>query len=102
MYETPKEPLHNGKQVLVHNISSAIHLMSRYTWWESRCLVKAIAGMKMLERRRIESTLYLGTGRDEKGKMVAHAWLRSGTSYISGQEEMHRYAVVGVFGKKIS
>ena len=26
---------------------------------------KAIAAMKMLERRNIESTLYLGTARDE-------------------------------------
>ena len=39
--------------------------MSRYTFWESQCLVKAIAGMKMLERRHIESTLYLGTAKDE-------------------------------------
>src|SRR4051812_23963736 len=42
-------------------VSDAIHIMSRYTFWESMCLVKAIAGMKMLKRRKIESTLYLGT-----------------------------------------
>ena len=42
--------------------------MSRYTFWESQCLVKAIAAMKMLERRQIESTLYLGTAKDENGK----------------------------------
>ena len=52
--------------------------MSRYTFWESQCLVKAIAGMKMLEKRNIESTLYLGTAKDEKGELIAHAWLRSG------------------------
>ena len=52
--------------------------MSKYTFWESQCLVKAIAGMKMLERRQIESTLYLGTAKDELGKLIAHAWLRSG------------------------
>ena len=59
-------------------VSDAIHIMSRYTFWESMCLVKAIAGMKMLKRRKIESTLYLGTAKDENGKMIAHAWLRSG------------------------
>ena len=50
------------------SISQAIHLMSRYTFWESECLVKAIAGMKMLEKRNIESTLYLGTAKDENGE----------------------------------
>src|SRR4051794_3648446 len=54
-----------GNNKRVKNISHAIHIMSKYTLWESQCLVKAIAGMKMLERRGIDSTLYLGTGRDE-------------------------------------
>ena len=62
--------------------------MSRYTFWESQCLVKAIAAMKMLERRQIESTLYLGTAKDENGKLIAHAWLRSGPFYITGAEGM--------------
>ena len=49
----------------VRKYLEAIHIMSRYTFWESQCLVKAIAGMKMLEKRQIESTLYLGTAKDE-------------------------------------
>ena len=59
-------------------ISQAIHIVSKYTFWESQCLVKAIAAMRMLEKRGIESTLYLGTAKDESGKIIAHAWLRSG------------------------
>ena len=47
--------------------------------------------MKMLERRKIESTLYLGTAKDENGKMIAHAWLRSGPFYITGAEGMERF-----------
>ena len=76
-----------SNRMILKNISQAIHIMSRYTFWESQCLVKAIAGMKMLERRKIESTLYLGTAKDENGKMIAHAWLRSGPFYITGQKE---------------
>lgn len=90
----------NGK--IVRNISQAIHIMSRYTFWESECLVKAIAAMKMLERRQIESTLYLGTAKDESGKMIAHAWLRSGPIYITGFEVMNRFTVTGKFAKRIS
>jgi hypothetical protein len=83
-------------------ISNAIHIMSRYTLWESQCLVKAIAGMKMLERRQIESTLYLGVAKDEKGKMIAHAWLRSGSYYVSGSEGMDKFTVVGKFAKRFN
>lgn len=40
-------------RVVLRNISNAIHMMSRYTFWESECLVKAMAGMKMLEKERL-------------------------------------------------
>lgn len=83
-------------------VSDAIHIMSRYTFWESMCLVKAIAGMKMLRRRKIESTLFLGTAKDENGKMIAHAWLRSGSYIISGAEEMGKFTVVAKFANRIS
>ena len=58
----------NQMEYTYENISEAINIMSRYTFWESHCLVKAIAAMKMLERRQIESTLYLGTAKDETWK----------------------------------
>lgn len=87
-------------QAILKNVSNAIHIMSRFTFWESQCLVKAIAGMKMLERRNIESTLYLGTAKDDKGQFIAHAWLRSGPFYLTGAEEMERFIVVGKFAKK--
>lgn len=87
-------------QVMLKDVSDAIHIMSRYTFWESQCLVKAVAGMKMLERRNIESTLYLGTAKDDQGQFIAHAWLRSGPFYLTGAEEMERFIVVGKFAKK--
>ena len=55
--------------------------------------------MKMLERRQIESTLYLGTAKDESGKLIAHAWLRSGPFYITGAEGMEKFTVVSKFAK---
>ncbi len=78
-------------------IIDALHIMSRNTFWESKCLVRAVAGLKMLERRGISSTLYLGTSKDEHGKLIAHAWLRSGPWYITGAEEMDRFVEVGKF-----
>ena len=83
-------------------VSEAISIMSRYTFWESQCLVKAIAGMKMLEKRHIESTLYLGTAKDNHGELIAHAWLRSGSFYVTGSEGMEKFTVVGSFAKRLS
>ncbi|HZH61909.1 MAG TPA: lasso peptide biosynthesis B2 protein, partial [Metabacillus sp.] len=99
MKETSFEQILSNKKVL-SSVSQAIHIMSRYTFWESQCLVKAIAAMKMLEKRNIESTLYLGTARDESGELIAHAWLRSGPYYITGSEGMEKFTVVGKFAKK--
>ncbi|NHC43544.1 lasso peptide biosynthesis B2 protein [Bacillus sp. MM2020_1] len=88
-------------RVILQQVSNAIYVMSRHTWWESKCLVMAIAGMKMLERRKIESTLYMGMARDEDGKMIAHAWLRSGSYYVSGSAGMEKFTVVAKFAKRI-
>jgi Transglutaminase-like superfamily len=100
MEETPFITNSSDKKIL-KRISEAIHIMSRHTFWESQCMVKAIAGMRMLKKRKIDCTIYFGTGKDESGKMCAHAWLRSGSFYISGEEEKHRFTVVGKFAKNV-
>ncbi|MFC0333367.1 lasso peptide biosynthesis B2 protein [Paenibacillus sepulcri] len=83
----------------IRQVAHAINTVSRHTPWESKCLVRAIAGMKMLERRRIDSTLYMGTAKDKTGQLIAHAWLRSGPVYITGAEVMNRFIVVQKFAK---
>lgn len=44
----------------IQQITKAIRVMSRYTPWKSTCMVRAVAALKMLEKRGIESTLYMG------------------------------------------
>lgn len=101
MQETGTEHPANARKTVLMNVHDAIQIMSRHTFWESKCLVKAIAAAKMLERRRFESTLYLGTAKDEDGRMVAHAWLRSGSFYITGAAGMERYTITGKFAKYV-
>ncbi|MCM3783256.1 lasso peptide biosynthesis B2 protein [Neobacillus mesonae] len=81
-------------------ISKAIDMTAKHTPWKSECMVTGIAGMRMLERRKIESTLYLGVARSDSGQMVAHAWLRSGPMYVTGADGIEKYTVVGIFSKK--
>lgn len=101
MEETTNIPIKINRKILIH-IHDAIQIMSKHTWWDSKCLVRAIAGMKMLERRGIESTLYLGIAKDNSGKTIAHAWLRSGSYFVTGAEEMERFIEVARFAKKFS
>lgn len=101
MKESSYELIAADNEILA-NVSRAINIMSRYTIWESQCLVKAMAAMKMLEKREIDSTLYLGTAKDENGELIAHAWLRSGPFYITGAEVMDRFTVVSKFAKENS
>ncbi|MGM8211562.1 lasso peptide biosynthesis B2 protein [Virgibacillus sp. W0430] len=81
------------------SVSESIHMMCRYTFWESACLVRAIAAQMMLRRRKIASTLYLGTGKDETGAFIAHAWLRSGPYYLTGREGRRKFTTVAMFAK---
>lgn len=83
----------------IQQITKAIRVMSRYTPWKSTCMVRAVAGLKMLEKRGIESTLYMGVARDKQGQMIAHAWLRSGAYYVSGDDAMQGFVVVEKFAK---
>lgn len=100
MEETAFSYDESNKKIL-NQISDVINMMSKYTFWESQCLVQAIAAMKMLERRQIESTIYLGTARDHSGKLIAHAWLRSGPFCITGSDGMEKFTVVSKFAKSI-
>ncbi|MBP3961799.1 lasso peptide biosynthesis B2 protein [Paenibacillus lignilyticus] len=97
MSETPlaNDP---SNEMPIRQIAQAIRVVSRHTIWESQCMVRAIAAKKMLKRRQIESTLYLGTARDDQGNMIAHAWLRSGPFYVTGAEEMKMFTMVAAFG----
>ncbi len=86
----------------IRGVQQAIQVMSRHTCWESKCLVRAIAAMKMLQRRNLESTLYLGTSKNELAELTAHAWLRCGSFYITGAEVMEQFTVVGKFAQRLN
>lgn len=98
--ETEQHDWSGDMQAELDRIADAVRIASRHAWWECKCLVRAMAAMRMLKRRGIESTLYLGTGRDEEGRLAAHAWLRSGSCYITGAEERNRFTVVGMYAAR--
>lgn len=81
---------------VARRIGWGVETVSRYTPWESKCLVQAIVGKIMLRQYEIANTLYLGVRRDA-GSLVAHAWLRCGATIITGGQGWERFTMVGKF-----
>lgn len=76
-------------------ISIYVNRSAEKTIWKSKCLVRALTAQKLLHRKNIDSTLYLGVGK-ENDKMIAHAWLRCGRFYVTGGDGSG-YAVVAKY-----
>ena len=60
-----------------------------------KCFVRALSARKILMKRGVNTTLYLGVGKED-GNMVAHAWLRCGQLYVTGGNG-NGYAMVAKF-----
>lgn len=83
-----------GCEGLVEGIALAIDRMRWYLPWQSNCLVRAVAAHRMLSRRGIPHTLYIGMAKSVDGAFEVHAWLRCGSRVVTGGGQLERYAVV--------
>ena len=87
-----------AQTALAKDIGLAVRTMSYHTVWESKCFAQAIAAKRMLTRRGIQSTLYLGVAKDDAGSLIAHAWITSCGLTLTGGRNAKRFTVVSVFG----
>lgn len=69
----------------VEPMQRAIQAASGYTPWTSNCLAQALAAHRMLYRRRLTSTLYIGVAKPVDQSLTAHAWLRCGEVFVTGE-----------------
>lgn len=79
----------------VAGICWAIETAARHLPWKPVCLPQAVAAQWMLRRRAIPSTLYLGA--DPAHDYHAHAWVRAGTTIVTGGPLEDRFTVVSSF-----
>lgn len=77
-------------------VARAIRRVSRYLPMECTCLMQAITGSMILSSEGIPSTLYLGVNRSRAG-LTAHAWLRCGDLYLTGDSEHQDFVTVATF-----
>lgn len=92
--ETPIEqaPAHAD---ISRRVSRAVARAARHLPWESVCLPRAIAAKRMLRRRGVASTLYLGVQPGQT--MSAHAWVRAGGIVVTGENGREGHTVVSTF-----
>jgi len=93
----PEEPRTRGPENLLPRIRWALLAAARRAPWRCQCLEQSIAGKLMLRRRRIPATLYLGVEKTEDA-IHAHAWLRCGSTFVTGGDGSTRYSIVSVLG----
>lgn len=78
----------------------AVRTMSCLTPWNSNCLAQAMAVTRMLQRRGMVSTLYLGLRQDDAHELQAHAWVRCGSVVLTGgRRSPQLYTVVATFAE---
>jgi len=80
-------------------IGRIVEIATRYTPWESKCLVQAILVRTMFACYKIPYVLHLGTvlTRGEKRSMKGHAWVKVGPRIVIGRKGHFQYAVVSSF-----
>lgn len=104
MHETSSADQPQYKEEVLR-VRQTLRRLSKRMPWKNTCLVQAVAGKKMLQRRCIPSTLYLGVAKEKEKEvnqsLKAHAWLRSGKIMITGAKgvNLSNYTVVSMFGE---
>lgn len=78
-----------------YRIRWAVETTARNLPWKPVCFPQAVAATRMLRRRSIPSTLYLGV--DANRDLDAHAWVRVGGLIVTGAPLERRFTVVSTF-----
>jgi hypothetical protein len=79
------------------SLQQAMILCNKYTLWETECYTQAITAKILLNRKDIEGTIYIGFKKDQSGKYLGHAWLRSFDRIITGNTDINSYSVHGFY-----
>lgn len=98
MQVSANEEYTNEQMVEAKRIRNIVLSVCNNTPWESKCLVQAVACKKMLEKKGIKTTLFLGIDPNfESRKMDAHAWLKMGDNILTGRHGHERFKVVNFY-----
>ncbi|MGL5379009.1 lasso peptide biosynthesis B2 protein [Clostridium sp.] len=82
---------------VARDISWIVIQASKYTPWESKCLVQALTAQRLMKENGIPTTVYLGVKKGANNEILAHAWTRCGEYFLTGGINRGEYTVVAKF-----
>ncbi|MFK7945346.1 MAG: lasso peptide biosynthesis B2 protein [Paracoccaceae bacterium] len=94
-------PAAHEQEIAAAEIGAVVERISGWMPFRALCLQQAIAMRRMLDRRDLPATVYLGLMRDPalrtNSEEPAHAWVQTGGLIVMGNRDLDRFAVVGTF-----
>lgn len=85
--QAPSVPTPTADQAeLVKRVAIAIPRAASRVPWRSDCLVQALAAERWLGSKGVPTILYIGARKDEQSQYHFHAWVKAGTTIVTGGE----------------
>lgn len=85
---------------IAREIGWAVGALGRRVPWDGRCLAQALAATGMLRLRGVEGTVTFGACVGKSAGFHAHAWLRVGSSIVTGAAGHQQFKALATFARK--
>ena len=83
---------------MMKKIGWAVERTSLILPWDGLCLVKALSAQRMLYKRKLHGTIYMGVKKASDTKeLEAHAWLCCNSQFLTGRVGHKEFTVVSKF-----
>jgi hypothetical protein len=93
------EPVSEQQKQEVLQVRKNVYRADKLLLKTSRCFAFSLAIKKMLNRRNINASLYLGVNKGGDGALKAHAWVKGGENIIyGGTKASEKYTQLISFG----
>jgi hypothetical protein len=92
----------NEQTLTAEAVGQAVTAVARRVPWDGRCLAQALAASGMLRRRGMEGTVSFGVRQGQSAGFDAHAWLRIGSSIVTGAPAHEQFKAFTTFARKQS
>ena len=89
--------INSKKKELIQVQKKNIRRWKRILPWQVKCFEEAITAKIRLEKYNIRSSLFLGVAKETDEKLKAHAWLKCGNVFISGEKGHKQYVITGFY-----
>ena len=87
----------DNELIFVKRVEKTMRRAQKHLPFKIKCFSAALTAKTLLKRNNIKSTIYLGVKKSNNDKMIAHAWLRCGSTIVTGKEEMNNFTPLVFF-----